>query len=171
MLDVTSTTTTTITINGLEGERFLSRLAGYEAARVPRALQSLASGDHRSIEVDRRDADQIAAFVDELIEAGWIAVQEPPLLFSPRIGDHVVVRRDVLAEIGREAAGLPPAWGCIPAGTRGKLIGWRDREDDCRAVIDIYDAEHRLVVFVGQSHLTRIARPPSHRRAVKSRHR
>lgn len=166
MLDLT----TTITINGTDGERFLSSLARYDAP-VPRALRSLASGERRSVEVDRTDADQVAAFVDELLETGWISVGEPPLLFSPRVGDHVVIQREVLAEIGRDAAGLPPTWACIPAGTRGKLVGWRDREDDSRAIVDVYGTDRRVIVFVGVSNVTRVPAPPMHRRSHRARHR
>src|SRR4051794_20462158 len=103
MLDVT----TTITINGDEGDRFLASLARYRAP-VPRALRWLADSAYRSIEVDRRDAEQIAAFVGELIASGWIDVDQPPLLFSPRIGDQVRLRCDVLAEVARHMPGLPP---------------------------------------------------------------
>lgn len=77
----------------------------------------------------------------------------------PRVGDHVTIGRDVLAELGREAAGLPPTWYCIPAGTHGKLIGWRDRDDDSRAIIDLVGTERRVVVFVGEGNVYQ-SRPP-----------
>ena len=71
-----------------------------------------------------------------------------------RVGDRVTVRRDVLAELGRMAAGLPPTWYCVPAGTPGRLIGWRD----ARAVIDLDGTSQRVVVLVGEGHLARAAR-------------
>ena len=52
MLDLT----TTITVNGVQGERFLSSLGSYRCL-VPRALRWLAQGDHRSIQVDPADAE------------------------------------------------------------------------------------------------------------------
>jgi hypothetical protein len=94
-----------------------------------------------------------------------------------RVGDHVTIDRDVLAELGREAAGLPPTWFCVPAGTHGKLIGWRDREEDSRAIIDLVGTDRRVIVFVGESNVTRATRelhapppkPPSRR--YRPRHR
>jgi hypothetical protein len=95
-----------------------------------------------------------------------------------RVGDRVTVRRDVLAELGRLAAGLPPTWCCIPAGTPGRLIGWRD----ARAVIDLDGTAQRIVVFVGERNLARALRVPTisverprvnlrNHRAHRSRHR
>jgi hypothetical protein len=151
MLDVT----TTITINGAEGDRFLASLAAYRAP-VPRALRWLADSDYRSIEVDRTDAEVIALFVSDVIASGWIDVDEPPLLFSPRIGDQVRMRGDVLAEIARHAPGLPPSWRFLPEGTTGKLVGWRG---EGRAVIEVEGMERRLVVFVSTAHITRARLP------------
>jgi hypothetical protein len=154
--------TTTITINGDEGERFLASLATYRAP-VPRALRWLADNRYRSIEVDRTDAELIAEFVSELIASGWIDVDQPPLLFSPRIGDQVVVRADMLAEIARQAPGLPPTWRFLPAGTMGKVLGWRGEE---RAVVAIEDTDRRLVVFVSLGAITCARLPgPMHRAA------
>jgi hypothetical protein len=158
MLDVT----TTITINGNEGDRFLASLATYRAP-VPRALRWLAGGEYRSVEVDRNDAEAIADFVHELIASGWIDVDEPPLLFSPLVGDQVLMRGDVLAEIARQAPGLPPMWRYLPAGTTGKLLGWRG---ESRAIVDVDGTERRLVVFVSLSAVTRARLPgPTHRAA------
>lgn len=93
-----------------------------------------------------------------------------PLPPGPRVGDHVVVQCDVLAEIGREAPGLPPTWSFVPEGTRGRLIGWRDRPDDRRAIVDVSGVQFRIVVFVGDSHLRSLPAPASpdvgRRRAV-----
>lgn len=147
--------TTTITINGDAGARFLASLSGYRAP-VPRALRWLAQNTFRSIEVDRRDADAVAAFVGEVLASGWVAVEEPPLLFSPYVGDQVRVCADVLAEVGRTAPGLPPSWRFVPAGTTGRMLGWRGED---RAIIDIDGMERRLVVFVRTDKVTR-ARVP-----------
>jgi hypothetical protein len=166
MLDVT----TTITINGPAGKRFLSSLAAYEAP-VPRALRYLATSDDRSIEVDRGDAELIAQFVDHLLASGWLHLEEPPLLYSAGVGDHVVFARDVLAEVGREAAGLPPTWSLVPAGTRGTVLGWRDREGDSRAIIDLVGVDQRTVVFASERGVTRVAAPVATARVVARRRR
>ena len=79
--------------------------------------------------------------------------------YALRVGDPVIVQRDVLAEIGREAAGLPPMWRFLPAGVRGKLIGWRDRDRDSRAIVDVHGTDLRLVVFVSACHIARSPRP------------
>jgi hypothetical protein len=158
MLDVT----TTITINGDHGDRFLASLATYRAP-VPRALLWLADNDYRSIEVDRLDADTIAEFVSDLIASGWIDLDEPPLWFSPFVGDQVLVRSDVLAEIARQAPGLPPTWRYLPAGTTGKLLGWRG---EGRAVVDVDGTERRLVVFVSVNAVTRARLPGLTHRAA-----
>ena len=92
-----------------------------------------------------------------------------------RVGDHVTIDRDVLAEVGREAAGLPPTWFCVPAGTRGQLIGWRARDEDSRAIIDLIGTDRRVIVFVGERNVTRAARelyaPPPPRPPSLRRHR
>ena len=154
--------TTTITINGDAGARFLASLSGYRAP-VPRALRWLAQNDFRSIEVDRRDADAVAAFVGEVLASGWVAVEEPPLLFSPYVGDQVRVCADVLAEVGRTAPGLPPSWRFVPAGTTGRMLGWRGED---RAIIDIDGMEKRLVVFVRTDKVTRARVPGVTHRAA-----
>jgi hypothetical protein len=76
-----------------------------------------------------------------------------------RVGDRVTVRKDVLAELGRLAAGLPPTWFCVPAGTPARLIGWHD----ARAVIDLDGTLQRVVAFVGERHLARALREPAER--------
>ena len=147
--------TTTITVNGPEGARFLASLATYRA-QVPRALRWLVEHAYSSIEVDRSDAELIADFITELIDSGWIDLDEPPLLFSPRVGDQVRICGDLLAEIARHAPGLPPTWRYLPAGITGKLLGWRGED---RAIVDIDDTDRRLVVFVSLKHLTRARLP------------
>jgi hypothetical protein len=73
------------------------------------------------------------------------------------------MRGDVLAEIARQAPGLPPMWRYLPAGTTGKLLGWRG---ESRAIVDVDGTERRLVVFVSLSAVTRARLPgPTHRAA------
>ena len=153
MIDIT----TTITVNGAEGDRFLASLSGYREP-LPRALRWLAAGEYRSIEVDSNDADEVFELVEELLDAGWIDVAEPPLLFSPRVGDQVLIIFDVLAEVARQAPGLPPTWRFLPAGVTGKLLGWRGQG---RAVVDIDGTERRLVVFLSERKITRSQRRAS----------
>jgi hypothetical protein len=87
------------------------------------------------------------------------------------VGDGIVVTRDVLAEVGREIAGLPPTWIGVPAGTRGTVIGWRDRDNHSRAILEVYGGDQRLIVFIGIAALERahpvvqIARPAVLRRS------
>jgi hypothetical protein len=150
-------TTTRITVNGLAGDRFLSSLGRYRAP-VPRALRWLVASPHRSIQVGRDDAELVARFVEDVLAAGWVAVEAPPLLFSPRVGDVVVTRDDVLAEVARARPSSAQRWELVEAGTRGKLIGWRERTgEEPRAVVDV-DAPHRLVVFVRERWVTRAPR-------------
>lgn len=84
-----------------------------------------------------------------------------PLSLALRVGDRVCLRCDVLVEVARHAPGLPPAWRFVPAGSTGKLLGWRG---EARAIVDIDDMERRLVVFVSAAHVmrTRTPDPPTH---------
>ena len=77
------------------------------------------------------------------------------LSFSPHIGDEILVARDSLVEVASGRPGAPPTWRYIAAGSRGKLIGWRDRDDVSRAVVDVAGAERRLVVFVREASVAR----------------
>jgi len=79
---------------------------------------------------------------------------------SPRVGDHVRVTGEVLAEVGREAAGLPPMWVAVPAGTNGKVLGWRDRAGEPRAIVELFGMQRRLVVFLSEPRITRVPQPP-----------
>lgn len=149
--------TTTITVNGAQGDKFLSSLGGYRMP-LPRALRWLASGEQRSIQVDPTDAEHVAKFVDDLLESGWLDVEQP-LLFSPRVGDEVLVTHEALAEVSRVGKNSPCSWRHVEAGTRGKLIGWRDTDGEpAKAVIDLAGVERRLVVFVSEKKVTRARR-------------
>jgi hypothetical protein len=149
--------TTTITINGAQGERFLSSLGGYQMP-LPRALRRLAQSEQRSIQVDPADAELVSKFVEDLLAAGWLDVEQP-LLFSPCIGDEVLITHEALAEVSLVGKHAPAAWRLVAAGSRGKLIGWKDREGEpARAVVDLAGVERRLVVFISESKITRARR-------------
>ena len=110
------------------------------------------------IQVDPTDAEHVAKFVDDLLATGWLDVDQP-LLFSPRVGDEVLVTQEALAEVSRVGKNAPSSWRLVAAGTRGKLIGWRDTEGEpAKAVIDLADVERRLVVFVSERKVTRARR-------------
>jgi hypothetical protein len=66
----------------------------------------------------------------------------------PHVGDDVSLSQEVLVEVVSAHPGTPPTWRYLAAGSRGKLIGWRDRSDESRAVVDVEGVDKRLVVFV-----------------------
>ena len=68
---------------------------------------------------------------------------------APRIGDRVGTPHDVLAELARGAPVAPRAWQLVPAGSTGKVIGWRDAE---RAAI----AFDGIVFFVRTASIMRL---------------
>lgn len=123
---------TTITVNGSEGVQFLSSLGTRFRGPLPPALAAMV--DHAtvepasldtpvSIEVEAELAEEIAAFVDELVHAGF-ASTTLPLLFSAQPGDLVLIVRDALAEVQvgkRESR----TWRFLARGTRGRLVGRR----------------------------------------------
>lgn len=76
------------------------------------------------------------------------------LSFSPHIGDEILLARDALVEVASGRPGAPPTWRYLPAGSHGRLIGWRDRQDESRAVVDVGGSERRLVVFVRETTVT-----------------
>src|SRR5262245_24693073 len=82
---------------------------------------------------------------------------------EPNVGESILFNRDALVEVARTSPGLPPTWRFLPAGTRGKLLGWRDREAESAAIVEVDGAERRLVVFLGQSKLSRAAAQPLRR--------
>lgn len=154
MLDLN---TTTITVNGSQGERFLTSLFSYRAP-VPRALRWLAQGNQRSIEVDPGDADVVARFVDDLLASGWLDVEQP-LLFSPRVGDEIIVTCDSLAEVSRTGRNAPSSWRFVETGSRGKLLGWHHVDGEpSRAAIELFGVERRVIVLVREGKVTRAHR-------------
>lgn len=72
-------------------------------------------------------------------------------LSPPHVGDEIRLERDALVEVAQARPGAPATWRFLPAGSRGKLIGWRDRRDDVRAVMDVEGDGRRLVVFVQET--------------------
>lgn len=127
MTTTTTTTTTTITLNGALGSHFLAQLR----PRLPRPLVELLAASARAqregppvIEVETRIADQLAAFVEGVLAEGEVQVDGPPLLFSPELGDHVLIARDALVEL-EVARKAKPLWCSIARGTRGRLIARR----------------------------------------------
>src|SRR5262249_4868046 len=61
---------------------------------------------------------------------------------DPRIGDEIQLRSDALVEVATGAPGAPPTWRFLSAGSRGKLLGFRDRRDESRAVVDVVGTDH-----------------------------
>jgi hypothetical protein len=78
---------------------------------------------------------------------------------GPHVGEQVLLRRDALVEVARTAPGLPPTWRFLPAGTRGRLLGWRDRASEAAAIIEVDGVERRLVVYLGEGKVDRAAAP------------
>lgn len=124
---------TTITVNGSAGLRFLSQLAAQFAGALPPALAMMidrAALARRGVEpgplaleVDPWIADQIAAFVEHLVDAGFPTAGQP-LLFSAAVGDHVVLVRDALVELARGRHELA-TWRFVPRGVRGRVVARR----------------------------------------------
>jgi len=117
--------TTTIRINGEDGARFLSILGQFDE-ELPAALEWLyvrfRAGDSTYVDLDPHEADAVAAFIDELIDSGRLPdLTAPPLLFSPQVGDRVVIVRDALVEfqVGKREG---RTWRYVPQGTRGELV-------------------------------------------------
>ena len=69
---------------------------------------------------------------------------------QPTVGAEIQLLRDALVEVASSLPGAPPTWRYLAAGSRGKLIGWRDRAQSC-AVVDVRDTDRRLVVFVRET--------------------
>ena len=75
----------------------------------------------------------------------------PSLLGSPRVGDVVMWPRDTLVEVARPTPGLPPTWLCVPAGAEGKVLGYRDRNEESFAIVEVRGFERRTVVYVREA--------------------
>jgi hypothetical protein len=127
------TTTTTITVNGLGGSRFLSILGAKltrHLGRLGPALAPLLDGRADSVEVDTNLAEEVADFVERLLaEHTPATADDPPLLFSPNVGDSVAIVRDALCEFQAPAKRAPRIWRLIPRGTRGRVIAHQGETD------------------------------------------
>lgn len=69
----------------------------------------------------------------------------------PHVGDEVLLSCDALVEVASANPGMPPTWRYLAAGSRGKLLGWRERPNEQRAVVDVAGEDRRLVVFIRQA--------------------
>ena len=98
-----------------------------------------------------------------------VTIETTPLpLVPPSVGDVVAVQHDVLVELVRGAAGLPPTWLMLPAGTEGKILGYRERAGESYAIVEI-PADRKLVVYVREQKLALVAATPR-RVPVSMRH-
>lgn len=91
----------------------------------------------------------------------------PSLSSSPRVGDIVMWPRDALVEVARATPGLPPTWLCVPAGAEGKVLGYRDRDKESYAIVEVNGFERRTVVYVREAKLA--AGPATHAREASHR--
>jgi hypothetical protein len=103
-----------------------------------------------------------------------VTIDTTPLpLVGPQVGDAVAVQGDVLAELARTAAGLPPTWLMLPAGTEGKVLGYRERGGESYAIVEL-EVDRKLIMFVREQKLVRLlakAAPPPMSRRRPTRHR
>jgi len=120
---------TTITVNGTSGSRLLSFLSAKYAGRMPPILAALVHERIESLEVETDLAEEVAQFVEQLVAEGAVPADEPPLLFSPNVGDGVSIVRDVLVEFQAPARRAPRIWRFVPRGTRGRLIAHQGDTD------------------------------------------
>jgi hypothetical protein len=77
---------------------------------------------------------------------------------EPLVGEEIQLCQDALVEVASAKPGGPPTWRYLAAGSRGKLIGWRERGAVPRAVVDLAASvvgDRRLVVFVRESSVVR----------------
>ncbi len=131
------TNTTTITVNGLGGSRFLSILGAKltrHLGRLGPALAPLLDGRVDSVEVDTNLAEEVADFVERLLAEHTptevtASADDPPLLFSPNVGDSVAIVRDALCEFQSPAKRAPRIWRFVPRGTRGRVIAHQGDTD------------------------------------------
>ena len=102
-----------------------------------------------------------------------VTIETTPLpLVAPAVGDAVAVQHDVLVELVRSMAGIPPTWLMLPAGTEGKILGYRDRSGESYAIVEI-PVDRKLVVYVREQKLLLVSRkaapPPMSRRRPSTR--
>lgn len=123
---VTSPMYTTIRVNGVHGSRFLAVLGATFPGGLPGALAPLVCGEAEAVEVEAELAEELALHVERLLadraHAAAALAAEPPLLFSPRVGDAVAIVRDALCEFQVAGRRAPRIWRFVPRGTRGRVI-------------------------------------------------
>lgn len=144
---------TTITVNGAGGMAFLSTLSLQR--RIPRALEWLIQSDDPSIDVNIEDADEVADFIDDVLDdrpAGWTG--GPPLLFSPRLGDEITIVRDSLLQLETPRR-APRTWQFIARGTRGRLFF---RQDGVGSVVLLEGPAVQKITFVRDHAMTKTRR-------------
>jgi len=144
---------TTITVNGPHGYRLLDFLGARFTGRMPPVLACLVDEDLDALEVETELAEEVAVFVDRLIAVGVVASRaEPPLLFSPSIGDEIAVVRDMLVEIQPRSPRAPQTWRYLARGTHGRLVA---REHDGTGRVLLLDGAHREeIAFVRNGAMT-----------------
>jgi hypothetical protein len=170
---------TTITVNGSEGYDFLAHLGARFHGALPPALAAMVASrgfaegsaesithapdleEPISIQVDAGHAEEIAAFVEELVHAGY-GNTPLPLLFSAQTGDLVLVVRDVLAElqVGKRE---PKTWQLVARGTRGRMVA---RRGDVGKLLVLDGPAAREHVYVSDRSTTR-ARPIAQRQFLR----
>jgi hypothetical protein len=126
---------TTITVNGLHGAHFLSalgeQLASHRSQLAPAlvpALAPLLDGRVTSLEVDTAIAEHLADAIEPIL-AGADDPHDPPLLFSPNVGDTIVIVRDALFEYQPPARRGARIWRFTPRGTKGRVLAHEPEAD------------------------------------------
>ena len=148
--------TTTITVNGVGGSRFLPVLAAKLGNRLAPVLAPLLDGRVQSLEVDRYLAEEVAELLHRLLSDGsgphpaLLDPADPPLLFSPNIGDTVAIVRDALVEFQGASRRAPRIWRYVPRGTKGVVIAHQGETD--RVLLQ----SSREIVFVRPRTMTGI---------------
>jgi hypothetical protein len=160
---------TTITVNGSEGYDFLAHLRRPGArfhGSLPPALAAMVDHagdpeDPHSVQVEARQAEEIAAFVDDLVHAGY-GSSPLPLLFSAQTGDLVLVVRDALVElhVGKRES---RTWQLVGRGTRGRMVA---RRGDVGKLLVLDGPIARDHVYVSDRCTTR-ARPIAQRQFLR----
>lgn len=145
---------TTITVNGPDGSRFLASLEPGFLGGFPPALASLVrdGAPYGSVLVETDLAEQVAVFLERVIANGTVPDPraEPPLLFSPNIGDAVAIVRDVLVEFQPPRRRGPRIWRFLARGTRGRMISDHGKRELGRILVD----ESGEIAFVHARNMT-----------------
>ncbi|HEU0030594.1 MAG TPA: hypothetical protein VFQ53_08175 [Kofleriaceae bacterium] len=162
---------TTIRINGHEGLRFLSVLGATFRGSLPPALAAMVERASRraaqppvELELETEMAEEVEAFVHELVGAGFARGESLPLLFSPQVGDVVVIARDLLVEFKvnvKRGMPAPRIWRYVGRGTRGRLVARREgrkqlAEGGDSGTVQLLDGPHaQELAYIGDASMTR----------------